>query len=40
MEVQCGKTSFVLHLAQETEGPPLGLSAMHLLSDYTLGRSA
>lgn len=40
IEVQCGKTSFVLHLAQETEGPLLDLSAMHLLSDYTLGLSA
>lgn len=40
IEVQCGKTSFTLHLAQETEGPPLDLPAMHLLSDYTLGLSA
>lgn len=31
--MQQGKASFVLHLAQETEGPPLGLSATHLLSD-------
>lgn len=40
IEVQCGKTSFALHLAQETEGPVLDLSATHLLSDYTLGLSA
>lgn len=37
IEGQCGKTSFMLHLARETEGPPSDLSAMHLLSDYTPG---
>lgn len=35
--MQRGKASFVLHLAQETEGPPLGLSATHLLSDCASG---